>query len=164
MTRRASRPACGRPTTFNHQLLRSSNCDRVPRMTGSEQMGTMTSAALPTWRPEKPGAATPIMAKGWPTSKIERPSTSRCPPNSFRQNTCPSHAQAAPPDQGDLKYLVRVAYREEFQHYRIDQAEDRGICADAKRQRKNSHCCEPRAGSQVAKCIAEVLAKRVEHG
>ena len=62
-----------------------------------------------------------------------------------------------------LEQLFGVGDGEGFEHYRIDQAEDGGVGADAEGQRQNRHGGEAGAGAEGSESVAEVLEEGVEH-
>jgi hypothetical protein len=57
-----------------------------------------------------------------------------------------------------------MAYRQELQHDSVDQAEYRGICADAEGQRGNGYCCEARILRQHSQPVANVLPESLQLG
>src|SRR3989442_11110686 len=53
------------------------------------------------------------------------------------------HVRKLFPLPGDEDQLFRVLYGQHFEHYCVDQAEDRGVGTDAKRQREHGNGSEP---------------------
>ncbi len=55
---------------------------------------------------------------------------------------------------------MRIGQR--LQQHSIHQAENRGVCADAQRQRQHRHHREPRIFPQGARAVAQVLQQRLQ--
>ena len=55
-------------------------------------------------------------------------------------------------------------YGERLEHHAVHDAEDRGVRADAERQRQHRHRRIAGTLAQVAKRVDDVLSKVLEHG
>ena len=58
--------------------------------------------------------------------------------------------------------LPRFPHRQQAQHQSIDQAEDRGVGADAQRQRQHRGCRESRGTPHHAQRVPNVLTERFQ--
>jgi hypothetical protein len=64
---------------------------------------------------------------------------------------------------GQQYEALRVFYRQQPEHYLIEQTEDRGVCANAKGERENCHNREKGRAAESAQCVAYIV-REIDHG
>src|SRR5687767_4114397 len=63
---------------------------------------------------------------------------------------------------GEADQAMRIGHGKRTKHERVDDAEDRGVGADAERERKNSGDGEAARGHKIAPAVAKILRDRIE--